>query len=146
MRLLALADRDALQTIMDAALSSPEGLPTFAYLRPPETGLAMVRGRMGGSGGPFNLGEMTITRCVVSTQDSATGARLDGISYVAGRDHDHASTAAKIDALCQDSAYGAAFRARVMTDLGMARDAELARRATKTAATKVDFFTMERGS
>ncbi|MGI9568832.1 MAG: phosphonate C-P lyase system protein PhnG, partial [Desulfobulbia bacterium] len=34
-------------------------------VRKPETGLVMVRGRAGGTGNPFNLGEATVTRCSV---------------------------------------------------------------------------------
>ena len=42
-------------------------LPRYRVLRGPEAGLVMVRGRAGGGGAPFNLGEMTVTRCTVRT-------------------------------------------------------------------------------
>ena len=42
--------------------------PPHARLRGPETGLVMVRGRAGGGGAPFNLGEMTVTRCTVRAE------------------------------------------------------------------------------
>ena len=37
--------------------------PAYRMLRWPETGLVMVRGRAGGTGTRFNVGEMTVTRC-----------------------------------------------------------------------------------
>ena len=66
-------------------------------IRPPETGLVMLRGRMGGTGGAFNLGEATVTRCAVRT---AKGH--EGHAYVMGRNHGHAKIAAVCDALLQD--------------------------------------------
>ena len=41
----------------------------------------MMRGRAGGGGAPFNLGEMTVTRCTVRTAGGQVGH-----AYVAGRD------------------------------------------------------------
>ena len=55
-------------------------LPTYAFLRSPEIGLTMVRGRAEGTGQPFNLGEMTITRCVVQlvpATATSTGTSTD---------------------------------------------------------------------
>lgn len=37
----------------------------FTELRPAETGLVMLRGRIGGDGAPFNAGEATVTRAAV---------------------------------------------------------------------------------
>src|SRR3546814_6848810 len=70
--------------------------PEHRYIRPAEAGMVMVRGRVGGSGAPFNLGEMTVTRCVVQLADGSTGH-----SYVAGRSKPHAELAALADALLQ---------------------------------------------
>ena len=65
-------DTGARQHVMATlAASSPEAvaerfnvLPEQPYelVRQPETGLVMVRGRMGGTGSPVNLGEGTVTR------------------------------------------------------------------------------------
>ena len=55
--------------------------PAWRTLRGPESGLVMVRGRAGGGGAAFNMGEMTVTRCTVRTEDG-----LVGHAYVAGRD------------------------------------------------------------
>src|SRR4029077_20069402 len=46
----------------EAAWPALEPTPLHRWLRKPETGLVMLRGRAGGSGQPFNLGEMTMTR------------------------------------------------------------------------------------
>src|ERR687893_2213466 len=77
-----------------------EALPPLARhlrLRGPETGLVMVRGRQGGDGAPFNLGEMTVTRCAVRLEDGAVGH-----AYIAGRDRRGAELAAAMDAALQN--------------------------------------------
>lgn len=112
--------------------------PEHRYIRPAEAGMVMVRGRMGGSGAPFNLGEMTVTRCVVQLADGCTG-----YSYVAGRSKPHAELAALADALLQSS-QAARWRALV-DELEREQAAGLAARAAQSAATKVDFTTMVRG-
>src|SRR6201987_6509376 len=64
MAVLARTPRADLEAALERAL---QGVPPPAYdwLRPPESGLAMVRGRVGGSGDPFNLGEATVTRATL---------------------------------------------------------------------------------
>ncbi|TMV93269.1 phosphonate C-P lyase system protein PhnG [Thioclava sp. BHET1] len=112
-------------------------IPAHALLRAPEAGAVMVRGRVGASGGPFNLGEMTVTRCSVRLEGGAVGH-----AYVQGRDKSHALRAASLDAL------GVAGSELVAPVLGALRAEEAARRterAEKAAATKVEFFTMVRG-
>ncbi|WP_146348232.1 phosphonate C-P lyase system protein PhnG [Falsiphaeobacter marinintestinus] len=115
------------------------GQPDFNWLRPPEIGGVMVRGRMGGTGAPFNLGEMTVTRCSVVLNDGTVGH-----GYVQGRDKPRAQAAAVIDALMQTSAAPAVRRA-ILEPLTTARQASRQDRAAKAAATKVEFFTMVRG-
>ncbi|MGH8437009.1 MAG: phosphonate C-P lyase system protein PhnG, partial [Pseudomonas sp.] len=70
----------------------------YRMIRAPEIGMTLVRGRMGGTGSAFNLGEMSVTRCVVRLADGRTGH-----SYVAGRDKRHAELAALADAHLQGS-------------------------------------------
>ena len=82
---------------LDNALKSLEETPGYDLLRPPECGLVMVRGRAGGTGAPFNLGEMTVTRCAVALDTGETG-----FGYVAGRAQRHAELAALFDALLQE--------------------------------------------
>jgi alpha-D-ribose 1-methylphosphonate 5-triphosphate synthase subunit PhnG len=121
-----------------AALASLGKLPRATDLRAGESGLIMLRGRMGGDGRAFNLGEASVTRATVRLDDGRTG-----FAYQLGRDKDRARSAAFIDALWQG-----AERAAVEAALQPIRDRQLAEaetRARRTAATRVDFFTMVRG-
>lgn len=120
-----------------SALGAPSG---YVHLRRPETGLAMVRGRMGGDGAAFNVGEMTVTRCSVRLADGAVGH-----AYVAGRDASHAERAAVIDALFQDEERRASIEALVIAPLERAQAERRDTASRKAAATRVDFFTMIRG-
>lgn len=130
----ALARADA----KEVATLFPD-LPDHSMLRAPEVGAAMVRGRMGGDGQPFNLGEMTVTRCSVRLGNSMVGH-----AHVQGRDKAHARRAAVLDALLQSDPEGALY-ARVIAPLLAAEAAKHAARASKAAATKVEFFTLVRG-
>jgi alpha-D-ribose 1-methylphosphonate 5-triphosphate synthase subunit PhnG len=113
--------------------------PAFAWLRRPETGTVMLRGRAGGTGAPFNLGEMTVTRASVRLEGGAVGH-----AWVQGRSHEHARIAAVADALMQTDR-AEAVREAVLVPLAQAEAARRAERARKAAATKVEFFTMVRG-
>lgn len=114
-------------------------MPGHQMLRAPEVGSVMIRGRTGATGAPFNLGEMTVTRCVLQL---ATGEV--GHANVAGRDKTHATRAAVVDALMQTEAAGDT-QARVLSPLIADEMARKHTRASKAAATKVDFFTLVRG-
>lgn len=114
-------------------------LPDHSLLRPPEIGAVMVRGRVGGTGAPFNLGEMTVTRCSVRLACGTVGH-----AWVQGRDKAHARRAALADALMQ-TARAADVQAGVLDPLAAEVAATRAARAGKAAATKVDFFTLVRG-
>lgn len=136
MGLLARASADRLE----AGWRALEAVPAYDLLRRPETGMVMVRGRSGGTGPRFNLGEMTVTRCVVRTRQGTMGH-----GYVAGRDHRRAELAAVFDALLQERATHAAVMRAVIEPV--AADLAAAERTAreKAAATKVRFFTMVRG-
>src|SRR5262245_56704895 len=69
---------------LEAALARRDPAPRWRVLRAAEVGLAMIRGRAGGTGSPFNLGEMSVTRCAVALEGN--GATRVGIAYIAGRD------------------------------------------------------------
>jgi len=146
MATLAKADPARLSVLSEAYLESlsEETVPRFAMLRRPETGLVMVRARAGGAGAPFNMGEMTATRCTVLLQD-ATGVEIAGVAYIAGRDQAHASLAAKLDALLQTPAHHDAVQARIVAPLEAERAARRAKRRAQVGATTVDFFTLVRG-
>jgi len=113
--------------------------PDYTLLRPPEIGGVMVRGRAGGTGAAFNLGEMTVTRCSLRLAGGEVGH-----GYVQGRDRTHALRAALVDALMQTQA-AARLRRDLLEPLRTRRDEARAARAAKAAATRVDFFTMARG-
>ena len=115
-------------------------LPAFTWLRRPETGAVMVRGRAGGTGSAFNMGEMTITRCAVRIDAAATGH-----AYVQGRDPRHAELAALLDAMLQDPEKGEALEALLIAPLETAQRKRREARSRRANATKVDFFTMVRG-
>jgi alpha-D-ribose 1-methylphosphonate 5-triphosphate synthase subunit PhnG len=113
--------------------------PTFEWVRPPEVGSVMVRGRTGGTGAAFNLGEMTVTRCVLRLATGETGH-----AYVQGRSKVKARQAALVDALMQGPE-AAQVRAAVLDPMAAALAEAKRTRAAKAAATKVEFFTMVRG-
>lgn len=117
----------------------PAPLPEHALLRAPEIGSVMVRGRIGGTGAPFNLGEMTVTRCSLRLSCGAVGH-----AHVQGRDRDHALRAAIVDALMQTDA-APAIRRDCLDPLAAEEAARRATRAGKAAASKVEFFTLVRG-
>jgi alpha-D-ribose 1-methylphosphonate 5-triphosphate synthase subunit PhnG len=115
-------------------------LPPHESLREPENGLVMVRGRIGGDGAPFNLGEATVSRAAVRL---ATGEI--GFGYTLGRDRDKARMIALCDALIQTSEHAGAIEAQVLAPLRTALATERKQKAAETAATRVDFYTMVRG-
>lgn len=102
--------------------------------------MVMLRGRMGSTGAPFNLGEATVTRCAVRLPGGA-----EGHAYVLGRDHRHAHIAAVCDALLQQPERHDDVKAAVLDPIARALGERHAVDASKAAATKVDFFTMVRG-
>ncbi|PVB61260.1 phosphonate C-P lyase system protein PhnG [Labrenzia sp. 011] len=114
--------------------------PAFDLVRQPETGLVMVRGRMGGTGSPFNLGEVTVTRCVVRLETGETGS-----AYALGRSKKKALQSAVIDALWQRPEARARIETDIIAPLAAAQKSAAETVRQETAATKVDFFTMVRG-
>jgi alpha-D-ribose 1-methylphosphonate 5-triphosphate synthase subunit PhnG len=118
-------------------LQDAPALPAHLMLRAPETGLVMVRGRAGGGGAPFNLGEMTVTRCTVRSADG-----LIGHAYVAGRDERQAELAARLDAALQDPARHDALAEAVIAPLAARQRATRDAARRRAAATRVEFFTM----
>lgn len=132
--ILAAAPARELAAVWDAWSNKP----AFSPVRAPEVGLVMVRGRAGGGGAPFNLGEASVSRASVRI---VTGQL--GHGYCLGRDLAKAEVIAVIDALWQREP--AAVEAEIIEPLrGLAQKADQLRR-DQSAATRVDFFTMVRG-
>lgn len=125
---------------LEEAWQNLERKPRYHFLRSAETGLAMVQARMGGTGQLFNLGEMTITRCTVKTEPGYVGH-----AYVAGRRPRLAELAAVLDAILQDDTHRDNLLKTAIHPLREEQEQRSNSAALKTAATKVDFFTMVRG-
>src|SRR3977135_793090 len=123
-----------------AAYLDAIALPPHENLREPETGLGMVRGRIGGDGTPFNLGEATVSRAAVRL---ATGEV--GFGYTLGRDRQKARMIALCDALVQSNDFADVVEANVLVPLRAATISERSQKAAQTAATRVDFYTLVRG-
>lgn len=131
---LARAPRETLE----AALATLDPAPSWTRLRGPETGLIMVRGRIGGDGAPFNLGEMTVTRCSV-----ALACGTVGHAWVAGRDQRRAELAAVCDALLQTALFARLHEVLIEPEARReAAEREHLRR--RAAATRADFHTLVR--
>lgn len=123
---------------LEQALAALRPVPAAADLRGTEPGLVMLRGRMGGDGNAFNLGEATVTRAAVRLEDGRTG-----FAYQLGRDAAKARTAAILDALWQGLERDAVEAALAPVRQRLADEA--AAKARRVAATRVNFFTMVRG-
>ena len=136
MATLAHAGADELRRLWQES-----GLPGEAQLlRGPETGLVTLRGRIGGGGAPFNVGEATVTRATVRLADGTVGH-----AYALGRNREKARLSAIADALWQQPRHRADVEAKVLAPLRKAAALDDEKRRAETAATKVDFFTLVRG-
>lgn len=116
-----------------------DGQTDYTQLRAPEIGAVMMRGRMGGTGDAFNLGEMTVTRCSIELASGEIGH-----GYVQGRNRVKAEQVAVLDALLQTRHADALLR-DIVVPLQQSMATTQDTNAKKAAATKVDFFTLVRG-
>jgi alpha-D-ribose 1-methylphosphonate 5-triphosphate synthase subunit PhnG len=135
MAVLAHSDTAAIERCLQAI-----ALPEHEDLRQPENGLVMVRGRIGGDGAPFNLGEATVSRAAVRLSTGEVG-----FGYTLGRDRRKAQMIALCDALVQSSEFAADVEAKVLAPLREAVTVTRDRKAAEAAATRVDFYTLVRG-
>ncbi|HEX9470709.1 MAG TPA: phosphonate C-P lyase system protein PhnG [Bradyrhizobium sp.] len=115
-------------------------VPAHENLREGENGLVMVRGRIGGDGAPFNLGEATVSRAAVRLSTGEVG-----FGYTLGRDTQKARMIALCDALVQSNEFVDAVEANVLAPLRAVMITQQDRKAKETAATRVDFYTLVRG-
>jgi alpha-D-ribose 1-methylphosphonate 5-triphosphate synthase subunit PhnG len=132
---LARAGRDELERAAAALSPAAHSEP----VRKPESGMVMLRGRVGGTGDAFNLGEASVTRCALRV-----GAHL-GVGYTLGRDRRKAELVALFDALLQDEVRRPALLREVVEPLARAQAEAREARSREMAASKVEFFTMVRG-
>src|SRR5712671_4419239 len=135
MAVLAHSDAAGIASRLEAI-----AVPAYENLREPENGLVMLRGRIGGDGAPFNLGEATVSRAAVRL---ATGEI--GFGYTLGRDSAKARMIALCDAMVQSEQFADEVETKVITPLRAAMVAKRNRNAAETAATRVDFYTLVRG-
>lgn len=112
----------------------------YSEPRPPEIGLVMLRGRIGSRGAPFNAGEATVTRAAVQLSSGETG-----FGYVLGRDREKARLVALCDALWQVEDRREAVETRILAPLRQRQKKKNDLERARTAATRVDFFTLVRG-
>ena len=134
--LLARATFDELNAAWQKIAEKPEVNP----VRGPESGLVMVRGRIGGGGDPFNLGEATVTRATVLLASGTAGH-----AYALGTDKATVRMAAIFDALWQEDQTRAFVEAEILGPIEVRIAQQDRQKAEETAATRVDFFTMVRG-
>lgn len=133
---LASATVDALTQAWTAMPDKPQ----YVFLRSPETGLAQIRARAGGTGQQFNFGEVTLSRCTVLLESGKVG-----VGYVAGRDKRHAELVAVFDAMLQSPVSGRQLQADVIETLAAVQAQGERCEAEAAATSKVNFFTMVRG-
>ena len=135
MAVLAHSDAAEIASRLDAL-----ALPDHEILREPENGLVMVRGRIGGDGAPFNLGEATVSRAAVRLSTGEVG-----FGYTLGRDRQKAQMIALCDAMVQSNEFADAVEEYVLAPLRAVMLSIQNRKAKETAATRVDFYTLVRG-
>ena len=116
----------------------------FETLREPEVGLVMLRGRIGGDGDRFNLGEATLTRCVVRLR-GPDGTPAVGVGYRLGRDGERVRWIAQFDALLQLRMHRADLQRSVIEPLAALVARQRADAAAQAAATQVRFFELQPG-
>ena len=139
--ILARAPLDFLELHLAALAQGPH-----QWLRPVETGLVMVRGRAGGTGQRFNLGEATVTRCVIRPDAALTACHQVGVGYVLGCSHRQALLVALADALLQERDLHALWYARLIAPLISLLAEKSAEQRAQTQSTRVEFFTVARES
>jgi alpha-D-ribose 1-methylphosphonate 5-triphosphate synthase subunit PhnG len=135
MEILAGADED----LLAGTLASLADLPRYQAVRGPETGLVMVRGRIGGGGSPFNLGEASVSRATIRLNSGEIGH-----GHCLGLSRRKAELIAVLDALSQRPDHRATID-ELLAEISAARAHEDKADAERAAATRVEFFTMVRG-
>jgi len=129
----------ALPEELECAWEAVEEKPAYRWLRPAESGLAMVRARAGGTGQRFNLGETTMTRASILMGEIA------GHGYLIGRNKRHAELAAVFDALLQQDQYQQGLLNSLIQPIKERLLTGKRQQAEQVDKTRVEFFTMVRG-
>ena len=111
----------------------------YEIIQPAVVSMLMVKGKMGGFDNAFNLSEVTVTRCIIQTQD---GHR--GIVTQLGRDTQKALICALIDAMLLSNLHAVILQEVIIPLERVLKQKQQALYA-QAQSTKVDFFTMVRG-
>ncbi len=114
--------------------------PEYQYLKKPEIGMAMVRAKASSSKQIFNMGEMTVTRCVLQLTTGEIG-----FGYTGGRSKHKSTLIALIDACYQCVEWQSAIDENILRPLSNHLQQQKKKQQQETAESKVDFFTMVRG-
>lgn len=130
---------------LEAAWNMLPAQPQHRILRHSQTGLALVRSGIGGTGQPFNVGEMTMTRAAVQLLDRTSNVTYTGFGHIAGRSKRRAELVAVFDALLQDGDRHRAVWDTVVAPFAAQQQAARAALRAKTLESKVEFFTLARG-
>jgi len=128
------------ESLLETAWHELTDKPVITRLRGPETGLLMVRGRAGGCGQQFNLGEVPVTRATVCLADTTPG-----YGFVLGQRARHAELIARFDALVAEGSRAAEIKHAVVVPAAHYRDRADAAMRERAEATRVDFSTLVRG-
>lgn len=136
MRVCAQATEAELRAALDALHPAPQAVD----VRSAESGLVMLRGRIGGSGAPFNVGEATVSRAVVRLTTGEIG-----YSHLLGRSKTRARLAAIIDGAGQNSGYRPLIERYLVHPVISRLEIERRIAREEAAATRVEFFTLVRG-
>ena len=137
---LAVLARASLSELESKLELANPWLPALQRVRPAEVGMLMLRGRVGGTGNPFNLGEASVVRCAVRLGDGPLG-----VAYALGRDKRRAELAAVFDALLQDPEHHDALQSKLIEPLASTQLQARDRLQREVATSKVEFFTLVRG-
>jgi alpha-D-ribose 1-methylphosphonate 5-triphosphate synthase subunit PhnG len=124
---------------LEAGLEGLEG-SEYARITGPETGMLMVQAKADGSGSRFNLGEMTVSKCILEVQ-----GKFMGSGWVMGSDLRHAELAALFDGLLQDPAHHDHLMTTLIPRLEEKERIRRERLLKDVSDTKVEFFTLKRG-
>ena len=126
---------------LEAAYARLDPEPRFEHLRPPEVGMAMVRARAEARGRAVQPRRNDHVPLLGPPCGRQRGPRLRGLGAMRGTPNWRRC----FDALLQDPESGPALRRAVIEPLSASLAEGRRRRAAKTAATRVNFFTMVRG-
>jgi len=106
----------------------------------PETGMIMAQAKADGSNGRFNLGEITVSRCVLEVKKIYMGT-----SWVMGSDLRHAELAALFDGMLQDPVTRDKLTNTLIKELKIKQTVKNERLTQDASDTRVEFFTLKRG-